>query len=389
MIAHRFIRYLKPVPPRNMPKVNQFLGFMGRRLDDAEVRGSHLTPMGYGARVLEEIIKLADLDTLLLPGDPQNRTGPNLIPWLKDLEKPIDPRTGKRSSGALFVRSKTTCFEIIVPGRAHAPLIDIPYDAPYNDPRWSKIKPLRVCDMGTCDYTTNIHTGYLVYPRRGPTHVVYSLDVFALVSKFVAYYHAHPHSGHRDQVLYDFIHKEVIVPALLEDTLALWLRNTYRQQLISVSPLEQLTSTVWDVAVPDTIGSEFTAAMGDVLQLQRDLKAQSLTAPTALSSLLVTPDKQSVSQYFTELYTTTQIPPQQQYLWVECAKNLAWFEFVIMVTSCVPDSPDAISLQRDILREVRLWLMAKPWMDIHSSVPFKTMIRSRLEGLYTYLRTTV
>lgn len=389
MPGGRFVQYLKPVPPRHMARLNLFMGFLNNKVNDGIMRASHLTPNGNGSRLLTEIIKLADLDTLLIKDDPYKRTGPGLIPIIKDLEKPIDVRIGKHTMHSLFIKSKTPCFELITPSRRNNPLGDIPWDMPYDHPSWKDVRPLRISDMGTADLKFNVHTDYLTYAKHGPTHAVYSLDCFALVSKFIAYYKYQKSVTNLDQCILGFIHNDVVIPTLLNDSLSIWLRNTYKQQLLSSSPLESHTSTIWDNITIDTIGSDFTGAMVDIQNLKRDLKNQSISAQTVLNSLLLSSDKKSFSSYYTELYETTRTPDQQPFVWVDCLKNVSWWEFIVMITSYVPDLPDSIALQRGVLRDVRLWIMLKPWQQVHGSIPFKTMVRNRLEGLYTYLNDRV
>lgn len=385
MIGGRFLRYMAPTPPRHMARLNLFLNFLKYKIDDASQRATYITPDGYGSRLLTQIIKHADLAKLLIPGDPHGLTGPGLLPILKDLEKFIDVRTGKHTTERLFVKSRTPCFELMVPVRSTSPMTMIPFDKPYSDPTWRQIRPLRICDMGGANLTMSLHTDYLTYTKHGPTHAIYTLDVFALVSKFVAYYHAYPSSQHIDQTILDFVHDEVVVPALLQDSAAIWLRNVYKQQLIVSSPLETHTSTVWDTVTIDTIGSDFTGAMLDVAKLRDDLVAQSITPQTALHSLLLSVDKQSFAQYYKTLHEQCQLPDQQPYMWVDCVMTLPWLEFVVMVASFTPSHPQSISLQRDVLRDVRLWLMMRPWNEVSQSIPLKSMVRNRLEGLHVYI----
>ena len=382
MIGERFVRYLKPVPPRTLPRLNLFVEFLDRKAQDAAHRASYLTPNGYGSRLLVDIIKLADLETILNLDRP---LGEYLLPLVKDLEKPIDVRIGKHTTSQLFIQSKRSCFELMTASRRVNPLLDIPFNVEYNRPEWKEIQPLRICDMGTTDLKFQVYNDQLSYPRHGPTHVVYALDCLALVAKFVAYYKAQRYVGDIDQCLLDFVHHEVIVPTLLRDSTAIWLRNIYRQQLLSASPLESHTSTIWDVVNIDTIGSDFSAAMMDVQHLRTDLKNQSISNQTAMSSLLLGTSGQSFTAYYTELYRTTTTPNQQPYAWVDCLKNLSWWEFILMMSSFVPDYPDVISLRRDVVRDVRFWVMFKPWQSIHHSIPYRTMIRSRLEGMLSYL----
>ena len=386
MINNAFVRYLKDNPPRNLPKLNNFVSFLQRKTDDAVMRASHITPNGYGSRLLVDIIKLADLSLLLREDTDQYRQKEYLLSITKDLEKPIDVRQGKHTTTHLFIRSRQPCFELMTASRRQNPLVDIPFDLPYNHPRWSTIQPMRLVDMGTTDLRFQVYNDQLVYQHHGPTHAIYALDCLALVAKFIAYYKSQTMVSNLDQCLLDFVHQQIIVPSLLKDSLALWLRNIYRQQLLSASPLESHTSTIWDIVSIDTIGSDFNAAMIDINHLKTDLKNQSISNQTVMSSLILGVEGESFTTYYKNLYYTSTLPSEQPYVWVECLKNLSYCEFILMVSSFTPDYPDVISLQRDVVRDIRFWLMMKPWQEIHGSIPYKTMIRSRLEGMYTYLQ---
>lgn len=348
------------------------------------MRASHITPNGYGSRLLISIIKLADLEVILKIDHP-SKLASYLFFILKDLEKLIDVRTGKHTTNSLFIKAKSSCFELLTPSRRQNPLSEIPFSNEYNDPQWKTINPLRVNDMGFCDLKFNIHTDYLHFNSRGPTHAIYSLDCMALVAKFVAYYKLKPDFTNIDQILLEFVHNEIIVPSILHDTVAIWMRNSTKQQFIINSPLAFYTSTVGDNITTDTLGSDFNGAMLDLLRLKDDLSNQSITAQTALSSLLITSDKISFSKYFSDLNLTTSLPKQQPYVWVDCIKNIAWWEFIITMVSYTPSHPDAVALQRDVVRDVKLWCMLKPWQEIHSSIPLKMIVKNRLEGLQAYL----
>lgn len=388
MIGDRIVRYIKRTPPRTMPKLNQFIGFLNRKIDDAIMRASYITPNGYGSRLLVDIIKLADLEKILDPDLPTERLIDHLV-WInRDLEKPIDVRIGRYTTRSLFINSKTPCFELVTASRRQNPLAEIPFGMDYRASEWDSIQPLRISDMGVTDLRFQVYSDQLIYQRQGPTHAVYSLDCMALVAKFVSYYKAQTRILNLDQTILDFVHREVIVPSLLRDSLAIWLRNIYRQQFLLSSPMESSNSTMWDVVNIDTLGSDFNGAMADIFHLKEDLKKQSVTTNTVLASLLLGSDGKSFTDYYKDLYYTTSTPDEQPYVWVDCLKNLTWWEFVLTLTSFSPDLADSLSYRRAVSRDVRLWLMMKPWTEIAGSIPYRTMIRSRLEGLHAYLQNT-
>jgi hypothetical protein len=387
MIGQSFTRYLKERPPRYLPKLQLFVEFLKLKVEEGISRSSYINNNSYGLRLLSEIIKATDLSTLLIPNDPYNRLGYNLFDITRDLEKYIDVRNGKHTTKSLFVQSKNRCFELITPARRNNPLLDIPFDKDYNDPKWSTIRPLRIVDMSPCDLTFKVYNDQLDYYSRGPNYAVYSLDCFALVSKFVAYYKLKPMSD-LDQCISNFLHYEIIVPTLLNDSVSLWLRNVYRQQFVTDSKLESMTSTIWDNVDIDTLGTEFSAAMIDVINLKRNLSSENIDPLTVLSSLPLSVTKQSSISYYNELYSTTLTPNQLPYVWVESLKNLAWFEFVILLMSFTPNIPEVVSAKRFIIRDVKLAIMCRPWSQINSSIPYKTTIKNKLEGMYNFLRET-
>lgn len=387
MVGNRFFSYLKPQPPRHLTRVNLFLDFLGRRIQDGTTRASYITPNGYGSRLLMDIIKTADLDTLLLSGDPLHKTGEGLLAIVRDLEKVVDVRVGKSTPRQLFIGSKRPCYELIAPSRRANPLWEIPYTKPYTHPDWVNVRPLRIVEMGPCDLTFRVFNDRLDYSRQGPPHALYTIDCFALVTKFIAYYRAQPQVLNLDQAILDYLHGDVIIPTLLNDSVALWMRNIYQQQLMTASPLESHNATFWDTMMVDTLGSDFTGAMVDVQHLKTDLENQSITDLVALSSLLITPDRQSVTEYYNQLHLTTQIPDQQPWVWFDCLKNLGWWTFILTTMSYGTSLSDSISFQRSLARDVRLWTMMRPWQEIPSSVPYKNAVRARLEALYDYLMT--
>ena len=385
MIGSRFITYLKPVPPRHLSRVNLFLSFLNFKIDDGTMRASYLTSNSYGMRLLTQIIKLADLDTLLLPDDPYKRRGSNLISWVKDLEKPIDVRQGKRTQSSLFIKSKQPCFELMIPSRRRNPLVEIPYGKPWSHSDWRKIKPFRITEMGPCDLIFKVFDERLDYTKQGPTHAIYTLDCFALVSMFVAYYQDQSSVPDLDQLILTFLHNEIVIPTLLNDSTALWLRNIYRQQFMSGSILSQKTPTVWDTITTDTLGADFNGAMVDIDHLKKDLRKGSISDLSALSSLLMTTKDQSLTSYYKELYDTTQSPDVSYYIWVDVLKNMGWWEMILLTGSFSSGFIDSTSFKRELLRDVRTGCLVRPWNEIPGSIPYKTYVKSHLEDMYKYL----
>lgn len=385
MIGHGFRSFLKEKPPRYLPKVNLFIEFLKFKSDEAINRASYINNNTYGIRLLSEIIKASDIASLLLTTKDQRALINAVNEQTKELEKYIDIRNGKTTTNSLFINSSTACFELISPSRRMNPLIDIPFDKDYKDPKWTTIKPFRIVDMSSCDLTFKVYNDQLDYYSRAPTYSIYTLDCFALVCKFIAYYKANP-KGDIDQSILNFLHYEIIVPTLINDSVSIWMRNVYSQQFMTDSPLESKTATMWDNVNIDTLGTEFTAAMVDIVHLKTDLVNESIDPLTVMSSLILSTDKKNFISYYKELIETTGSPSNLNYAWIEGLKNSLWFEFILLMMSFSHNYPNVVSAKRFILRDIRITLMSKPWNNIRSSIPYKSIIKSKLEGMYHYLR---
>jgi hypothetical protein len=385
MIGDRFIRFLKPQPPRYLPRLHNFIRFQARKMSDGQMRSAYITPNSPGCRLLMEIIKLADVSVLLDRAKEDLSSLKSLVPLTKDLEKPIDARIGRTTPSSLFIQSRTPCFELMTASRRTNPLIDIPWGKAYGHPDWATIRPFRIVDMGATELHYQVYTEQLIFTRLGPTHAVYALDCVALVASCVTYLCSLSTIPDLDQAILDFLHTDIIVPTLLHDSASLWLRSTYKQQFLSSSPLESRTTTMWDAVNIDSLGTDYTGGMMDVAHLRHDLLRQSIHPLSVLSSLPLTPDGQSVSDYYTQLWSTTDLSVDHAYVWIACLKNIAWWEFVLTITSFSPSYPDVQAFHRAITRDVRFWVMMRPWQNVHSSLPYRKIIQTKLEGLLDYL----
>ena len=384
-IGSRFIEYLKPSPPRHMSRVVQLTNYLGSKIEEGTRRASFTNPDTNGVRLLRQILEICDLDTLLALSVKPGRLGEYLLSMTYELEKVIDVRIGKNTSQSLFINGKTRCYELVTPSRRKNPLSEIPLGSKYDSGDWDKIRPLRIWDMGVSNLTFRFNDGRLDYNHHCPSYAIYSLDCFALVAKFIAYYKSQTKNIDLDSVMVNYIYSEIIVPSLLSDSVSIWLRNIYRQQFLSDTKLESHNSTLWDNTNIVALGTEFNNAMYDINHLKVDLRKEVITYSEVLSSLPLTGDGQHFISYYKELYNTTQLSDQQPYIWVEFIKNVSWFEFVLLVSSFSPSIPNVTSFQRDLIREVRFAIMMKPWNEVRASIPLKNVILHRLEGMYAYL----
>ena len=386
MLGNSFLSYLHNVPPRSTPKLNLFTERLGERIANSSYRAGHLTTNGPGTRLLTALIKQVDIHVLVASSASLTSITQDLQSKVKDLEKMIDVRSGKHTQTNLFIKSHPVCFELMTPSRRTNVFTDIPSDKPWSDLSWMRLKPMRLVDMGACPLVAQLTGDQIHYRSQGPTHAVYAVDVVVLIAGFIAYYRSMSKPFVLDQLILDYVTNAVVIPCLLEDSASLWLRSRYRQIFVLDSVLEPHTTTVWDVITPDTVTSDWAPGTLEVQHLKQDLLNQSISVNTVLSSLPLTADRVNFVHYYSQLWSTTRTPDDQPWIWVDCLKNLAWWEFILSVAAPQRNLPGVKSMLRDLTRDVRFWMMIKPWQEIRQSIPYRTIIESRLSGMYTYLQ---
>ena len=245
---------------------------------------------------------------------------------------------------------------------------------------WQDVRPLRVNDTDASILKTNFQTGYLYYKSQGPSFVIYSLDCFALIMKMFHYFRNKQNGRPSDIDVALFLHDEIIVPSVLRDTATIWLRNAYQRQLISEKPLRSLTMTEWDEINPDSLGPSFTYAMQEL----QKFKFSNNQPMLPFSSFHMGSEIRFIDYYKT-LYSGTRLPDNKAYIWVNVVKNLAWWEFVILINSFSASHPSVRRLNTTLRRELYLWLNLKPWLEIKGSAATRESLERKLKVLYKYL----
>lgn len=384
MTHNRFMTYLKPEPPRYLSRLDLFLRFIENKVNDAIVRSTHTSSNSYGIRVLTEIIKLSDLKTILPMYMSGKLSSSYLLSITKDLEQPIDVRNGRQGS-SFFIKSKTMCYELITASRRDNPLGDIPYGKDYDNSEWKAIRPFRIYDISACDLVYTAHGAHLYYTGDGPKYVIYTVDCFALLCKFLAYYKAAKYKDDVDTLIQEYLHKDVVIPNLLRDSASIWMRNNFRNQFLIGSPLESRSMTLWDNINGDTLGADYTGAMYDVHHLKKDVISGSVTPLVGMSSLQLSRNT-GFTQYYTELFENNKGSITSSHLWVECLKNLPWWEFITLINATGKALPETQMFEKDVIRDVRFWKMLRPWNSVHGSLPYRAIVETRLTSLYDYLK---
>jgi hypothetical protein len=377
---------LTPVSGRYMTRLRLFIEMLHRKLNASIDRAANVSFDGYGSRILANIIKQSDVESFLRTSESLQSFYTRSSQDAARLEKLIDPRIGLHSTAKMFIRSKTPCFELMAPIRTD---VDPPTDKPLSDPSWDAIRPFRMIDAGHCDYVVTFSTNYLTFQHRGPAYAVYGVDVNLLVTKFAAYCRYHGVSNSIDDDIYRFLRDHGVLPYMVDDFTSIWVRNMWRSQLITGSPLEDFTTTMWDAVGSIGLPAELKAALFDVRHLREDLISGAATPRYALSSLLVDMNEDSFSSYLGRLFSETKSSPIYHFKWLECIKYLSYIEFILVVTSLNPSNLDSVRFRQGLRVDTTEWLAARPWNAVKLSVPFSAMVELKVRGMRDYLERGV
>lgn len=382
MLGQRFVSALKPANSRSTPALRLFLQRLEERVSLITARQKKGFTLSYGSRQLLATLEIANIPALL--SDPHfPRTIDEIIPALEQI---YDPRLFQRNQQSKFVRSNTACYELVIPARMKVQPFMTDPNVSYSDERWQAVQPFRLYDMGSATLSFQVQTGYLQFDQHAPTYAFYTLDCRMLVLACLAYCRSFLQHRDFDELLPEFIHTQVVIPTLLRDTHSLWLRNVYKQQLMVDSPLEAFTATMWDGVTSNELGPEFTSAMREIVRVREDLRNQSISFSQALGALPLDSSRHSVASYYIALYESTPLSPQITSMWVECLKQLAWWEFFVLISSYLSAEPQVLSFRRAGRQDIGFALMTKPWQSTNGSMAFQGLFRGRLEGLHRYFR---
>lgn len=353
--------YFHAASPRALPKLHQAVLALTTITDEMLQRNQAVAGSEtQGMRVLEQILGNADLKTLRRIPDDFDRYLTYLLPIQEDLVRHLDPTVQACTTTGRFVVLGPGGREYLFPFAAGDYLTCLPFNQPWE--AWSTLRPLVIRHHDSPQLSLSAPYDRLVFPAAPPHHVVVSLDVILLVLQYAKYLDTH--APENRLLIEDYLHRYVLYPALIQDSATIWLLHRYTSAITAAAHDEPCPS--WPVQKDPLLGSfggQFSSALEDVWSAARTAKAQNLSPPRLLTSLLM--EQTSVSHQYRKLHRSLDIPPLRQYLWTQYLAFWGWRDLAFATLDLTRTTPlskaTRISTQRlyHLLRSTRFWLAAR------------------------------
>lgn len=376
--------WLRVSPPKKLPRLDRYLQTIQPKVIYGLQRALHVIPQSNGLRLLTRILLSDPVTTLTYDSDPWRAMGETSDSVIRSLSRVLDPEQSTIINRHLFVSPQNKCAELVFPIQRLDPYGSLPFGNIYNA-EWKAVRPLRVIESDAETLTFDFNQGYLYYRIGGPTLIVFALDMFTLILKYLVYKKSLPPHTSYEEAVNRYIHDEVLLPCFSTDPIALWLRNQYR--LVSdhnYSPIMQQDG-FHGAVTGNTLGSEYVPAIQDVTMLMSQLKEHTVSVSTVLSSLWTDPFcKVSCRDLIAEFFTQYTPPQMQQYQWITGTAYLGWIEWFISLSRLLGPVPETISVKHRMLRDITLWMYSQPWQHIND-VYYKDLLRQRADRIMMYL----
>ena len=377
--------YLHPAPPKILVKMSGYL----QTLNQEVLYNMHRYSDFYGSEtkgvmLLEYLLNIAPIPEMV--GEPDQFKRYEIVKAQREsLSRPIDP-VQNRDQGVLgFVgQHGRDCKEYLIPVTTESFIADYPVGMDWN--AWKRIRPFRLIFSSSKELTFQCYQDVLEYKKEQPALVVMSIDVEALCMMYSVYLNTLDTIP--ESVLPNFLHRYVILPALLEDGVNLWVRDQYIECFTrTINRQSGHADTAWVTATNGRIGSQYPQFVLDAYNLIGLGMNQSATPNVLLSSMLLL-NGQSVLERYRAIKRQNILPDQRQYRWLSYLIEAKWIDLVIR-TVCLNRSWSQFKRTTAYMqREIALFSESHPWTDAQD-VYTRSFIANSLGDLLSLLDLTV
>lgn len=389
-----FDQILAPYYTGKSPKILIKLQSYIKTLDTQLVRYKTQFDQAPGAEtksveLLERIVASADINTLLSMPDMFYQYTNGIFPILEELTGMFDPLANTGQVVDFIATPRGRPREYILPVSSEAIFTDYPFDQDWS--LWTNVRPLHILYMDSNELTFQAYDDKLHFLHEPPPLTLFSLDVSVMILMYLAYLKSKNITEFGDDEkleLPKWIHRHIIFPTLLEESVTWWTLSQYKKCILEASPvIGTFQDYAWVSATYGRIGSQYPQAINDIDTLITQSQHGTTSPSQALASLILPNNTTVVSRYHM-LKQYCQISELTQYRWATYLRDKLFLDLTLAFALMFPDFPETSHLLNYVEREINLFKMSHPWNRIHDTVLDDTVTDSisYQEQLLTFLK---
>lgn len=324
--------------------------------------------------LLKYLILEIDIDYLLKQSSDLDRYSKYLSFETDHLKQAFDPVWKGSLSKNIFLSVKTgkQVPEVIINSSFNNPLLDLPIDKDWYN--WESISPIHILYHDSLEMVTSLHRFSIKFKVDHPSVLVASIDIDALVLKYIRYLIATDGEGDVDH----FIHVHVI-NNLYRDLTRNWLMN------IMIKELEEYDGTYKyktykKIITPLYVDVAFNPAMNNFQKEYNLCKNLNIRFQDFLSTDWFV--GYSILDYIKTLMSEVTFPPHNQYAFAKMLKELPIVKFVVIANNKRPSSHPEVKQLNMLLRRVfERYQRNKVWRMVRSPA-INTLLENEINSLY-------
>lgn len=262
--------------------------------------------------------------------------------------------------------------EVIVSSSYANPLMELPMERDWLN--WRKVTPVHILNHDSSELVSDLYRFALKFKHDHPTYLVASIDIVALIFKYLHYLIELESDANVEHFIHHFI-----INDLYTDLKRIWLMNHMTDQL-TVLDSSDTFKKYQPKASPLLVSSAFTPAMQDFTReflLTKNLNVR-------FGDFLATHwfSGYSITDYLKTLVREVQFPPHKQYTFAKVLRELPILKFVVITNNQRPPShPEARQLNLLLRRVVETYQRNKVWRVVRSP-SITPMLEQEINSLY-------
>lgn len=318
--------------------------------------------------LLERLICTSDINTLLTMPDMFYQYTNGIFPILEELTGMFDPLSNAGHVTDFIITPRGHPKEYLVPVSSESIFNDYPFDQDWS--LWQSVRPLHILYMDTNELTFQAYDDRLHFLHEPPPLTIFSLDVSAMILMYLSYLKAHDITEFGDDEkleLPKWIHRHVIFPTLLEESVTWWTLAQYKKCILEASPvIGTFQDYAWVSATYGRVGSEYPQAIDDIDSLITQAQRGTTTVEQSLASLIL-PNHSTLVERYHMLKRYCQVSELTQYRWISYLRDKLYLDLTLALALMFPDFPQTSQLMNYTQREISLFKMSHPWNRIQDT----------------------